>query len=216
MGEIMTDYNAAELRELLAAKNVDLSNNEQAASAFETTWAASDAGSAAMWWTDWATMRDAYNRAQDDANSYLSYVTNDESLAFGTTKDTDYDATASYSEVLTALNSSWQENTPAPGSFDDLVARLDAAMASLNYVSPVKPQPIPQPNPANDSGVNPTSWEGYLTGALAKLGIVHNPPAGTPGTQGAPPLIPTLLKVGAVAGAGLWAWDKFAEIRRLT
>lgn len=200
-------YNAAELQEVMAAKDADLSNTELNASAFTDTWAAHDAPTEAQWWTAWAQMRDGYNVAREHAQRYLDL------LDLTLLSLTDYDATYEYTNLLQALNANWPTAPYAAGSFDDLQGRLQTAETSLGFIAP-PPAPIPQPNPSNDSGVNPSSWMAYATGAAWQLGLLQNPPPpGTPGTAGGPPLIPTWIKWAAGAGLALFGLDILAKVK---
>lgn len=201
-------FNAAELQELLSAKDVDLENTEQAASAFTDTWAQADSASEVAWWNAWTVMRGAYNAQAASARRYLDLL---ELTLFSLS---DYDATTEYTAVMRALNANWPNTPYAQGSFDDLSARLTVAETLLNFVSPVQPSPIPQPNPSNDSGENPTGFLGYLTGAAWKLGFLkQEPPQGTPGTESGPPLVPVWLKWTALGGLALVALDRAIALK---
>lgn len=205
----MTTYNAGELQDLLNAKDVDLSNNEKNASAFTDTWAGHDISTEQEWWKEWSAMRDRYNAESVKARRYIAVVG-----AIPFTSLASYDATEEYDAVLASLNPTWQQGQKALGSFDDLVARLGLAEQQWSYTNPIVPQPIPQPNPRNDSGLGPDSWQAYVTGLGAKLGLVTNPPPGTPGTTGGPSLLPAWLVVGGIGAAGLWAASKLADIKK--
>ena len=191
-------YNVGELRELIAAKDVELANETAARAAFT--------GSPDPTWDgQWSAVQAAYQAARTKAERWIALTSLP--LLGG---DSD-DATGEYGALLFALNSSWATNTVAPGSFDDLSARLTVAAMQQNVPLPT-PEPLPQPSMQNDSGSNPDSFLGYLTGAAAKLGLVSNPPPGTPGTQGAPPLIPTWIKWAGGGAAGVYVVSKLKEI----
>ncbi len=192
------NYSVGELRDLIAAKDVDLSNEVAARAALHS---APDG----TWDEQWASVQAAYQHARAAGERWISVT----SLLGG---DSD-DATSEYGAVLSALNPSWETNTVALGSFDDLARRVIVAAAEQNAPLPT-PQPLPQPSMQNDSGINPDSLLGYLTGAAAKVGLVSNPPPGTPGTPGAPPLIPTWLKVTAIVGVGVMAVNAVSNTMR--
>jgi hypothetical protein len=195
-------YTIGEVKDFIAAKDVDLASNAAARAKLPT---APDG----TWDAQWASMQSAYESARTAADLSMDLVRVADPIAL--VEGDDYDGTPEYAKVAYSLNSSWASDTVAPGSFDDLVQRLTVAFSAQNITPPT---PAPTPQPQNDSGVNPNAWNAYLTGLAAKLGIVNNPPPGTPGTQGAPPIIPTWLKWTAGGALGLFALDKITSIAK--
>lgn len=196
-------YNAAELKDLLAAKDAEVTGTLASFNGISGTWQGVDPGGESAWAADWQKFKDNYDSVTSNAKSVLAH---DELLPVPLTW---VDATYTYQAVLRAVNRNWP-NAWGPGDLSDLEARLQAAYVATNQTEPSFP--IPQPTPGTDSGLDPTSWQGYVTGLGAKLGIVQNPPPGTPGTAGAPPLIPTWLKVTAGAALALWGFSNVKAI----
>ena len=194
MSTIDRTYSVGELLDLLAAKDVEIANLTAQHAALAAQWASSDPAASSAWASQFASVQDAYASAKASAQRYVEVV-RVASLGISSAAAS-ADATGEYHDVLSALNPSWSTMTVAPGSLDDLTGRLTAAASTLGQKLPPG-QPIPQPT--SDTGINPTSGLGYLTGLGAKLGLVTDVPPGTPGTAGAPPLIPTWLKWGAAA-----------------
>lgn len=196
-------YTMGELRDLLAAKDEDLRRLTVEHDAIGSAWSHADVTGERAWANDFTKRLALYKSQRTFAGLDLDVAA---VAPFGDS----IDATSRYEDVLTSLNADWKTNGSAPGSLDDLAARIGAAYASL-AVAPPEWGPLPQPK--SDSGLNPTSWQGYLTGAAAKVGLVKDPPPGTPGTgNGAPPLIPTWLKW---AGGGAAALFVAAQVKTL-
>ena len=207
-----TLYSIGELQDLIAAKTANTSGDVNAYQKLSAAWQASDAASAAKWLSDWQAMIAKFNGAVSDANSAISLAQLQSKMTLGIEPYTSFEGTTAYQEVLTALNPSWASGTKAPGSFDDLDARLQVAASTLGQT--IAPIVIPQPQ--YDSGLNPNSWQGYATGLASKLGLV-NPADVPPGTPGGPkpndpPLIPTWLKWCAGGGFALFVAAKVKEI----
>lgn len=201
------NYNAQELKDLLAAKDAEISGTLSAFSQIESSWQQTDPTSESAWYQDWEAFKARYDSTTSGPRNALAQDELAASLPLVSL--TSIDETYNYQRVLLAVNRNWPGQWQA-GDLTDLETRLTAAYSALGQSEPVTP--IPQPTPGSDSGLDPTSWEGYVTGAAAKLGLVQNPPPGTPGTIGGPPLIPTWLKWGALGGAVLWGVAKVKEI----
>lgn len=211
----MTTYNVGELEDLIAAKDTELQNETAMYAGFAPKWVNLDAPSFEAWTLQWATVQENYATARDAAQTEISeakigYALDD---LMDATWYRNADATDEYNGILSALNPSFASNTPAPGSLDDLDARLRAAQIAQG-ITPPAGLAIPQPeNPT--SGLNPTSWQGYMTGLGVKLGLVDpaKVPAGTPGTgKGAPPLIPTWIKWGTGIALGTYVLKTAKDI----
>lgn len=200
-------YTVGELEDLISGKDVTLINEQRARAALAS---APDAS----WDGQFAGVQSAYASARAKAERGIDVARVGGALIPFYTY-TSADGTPEYQGILAAFNPSWASNTSAPGSFDDLDARLIQAAAAQNTPLPT-PAPLPQPNMQNDSGENPTGFDAYLTGAAYKLGLVKNPPPGTPGTGGpnGPPLIPSWLKWVGGGALGLWTVSKLADISK--
>lgn len=210
MSNLSVQYNAGELSDLVAAKDVDLNNLNNAYQQIVQQWKAADAPTQEKWDQDYQAMQAAYQSERSHDEHYIAIL---KDVPFSTLGS--FDATTEYQDTLTALNATWAQNTPAPGSFDDLQKRLQAAYSSLSAPYPGG-EPIPQPNPSYDQGLDPTSWEGYATGFAAWAGFVNpaNVPPGTPGTPGGPALIPSWLKWIGGGALGLLAISTINSFRK--
>ena len=216
VGDAMTyapSYNVGELEDLIAAKDVNLQQDQTAFDGLSSAWQLADGTAEGLWLAQWQALNARYQTARAAAERLIT-ADAIESLGI-TSAQIARDATSEYNAILTALNPAYASNTAAVGSLVDLDGRLRDAAASLNRPLP-PPSPLPQPtNPA--SGIDPTSWQGYLTGAAYKLGLVSNPPPGTPGTgagPGAVPLFPSWLKWTAGSVLGLWTLSKVSDIAK--
>lgn len=207
------EYDVGELQDLIKAKDADTSGDYSGFQALQERWSVQDPTAEGQWLSDWNTMISAYNSAKAAAGAaVLEAKALADLTTFGLGSYTDMNATSHYNDVLTSLNSAALSNTVAPGSFDDLDGRLRTIAAQLQV--PLAANIIPQPTPSFDSGLNPKSWEGYVTGLGAKLGWVDpaDVPPGTPGTTGGPPLFPTWLKVSAGLALGAVIVAKVREV----
>lgn len=208
MSESDRTYNAGELSNLIDAKDVDMQNTENSWAQIQNAWETMAPADAGAWATDWAAVKDRYAPEHDRSARYVALLS-DLPMSLS-----DYDATTEYQSLLKALNPNWPGNWGA-GSYQDVTARLRDAYASLNQAPP-QGQPIPQGDPSYDSGVSPNSWQAYVTGAAVKLGILNatDVPPGTPGTDGAPPLIPTWVKVVGVGALALFGINEVIGLKK--
>ena len=209
----MTDYNVGELEDLIRAKDADMAGETKSYAAFSPAWVAADSAAFIAWTNDWDALQKAYQTARDAADREIStakigYALDD---LMDATAYRDATATDEYEGILAALNPSWQSNTVAPGSFADLDRRIKAAATSQAVTLPTWQTPQPQ-NPT--SGLDPTSWQGYLAGAASKVGLIDASqlPPGTPGSKDGPPLIPTGLKIAGAAALALYIVKSIKDV----
>lgn len=202
--------NAQELKDMLAAKDTEVSNTAASFAQIQSSWQSSDPQGESTWYADWRAFLTRYASGTQGARNALSQ---DELAAkLPLVSLTSIDETFNFHAVLLAVNRNWPGEWQ-PGDLADMENRLQAAYAALGQPEP-SGQPIPQPTPGSDSGLGPSSWEAYVTGAAAKLGFIDpaKVPPGTPGTKDGPPLIPTWLKVGGIGAAALWGAAKIKEL----
>jgi hypothetical protein len=188
-------YSVAELKDLIKAKDYDLDQLGAHYAAFAPTWVNADSASFVAWTDDWSKLQQAYDAARADGETAISEA----SLVLGS--DNDIQADAPYRAILTALNPTWAQDTPAPGSLIDLDARLSAASGAQTDYSQQ-----PQPTPGTDADLNALN-------AISPYDLLGGKGGNT--DLGKPTTWPTWLKwtAGIAAAGGLtWAADQAFDL----
>lgn len=128
-GSIGNSMSIDDLKDLMAAKDVALSNLDKAAA--EVSQSPLDLTSVA---NEIDALKARYATARANAQSAIDLA------AWNVTPNSLIDATAQYNAILTALNPTWQQNAPAPGSIDAIYGELVQAGATGKDDAPI-PQP---------------------------------------------------------------------------
>jgi hypothetical protein len=141
-GTIGGKYSAFELSELIAAKDTEVANVQNAFDQFKVEWAAKDAQAFGAWSGQWYDFITAYVNARSAANTKIQSV-----LASGNNPNTEV-ADDEYRAVLRALQP--VEHSVTEGSFQDLYNRLSDAGASGLLKQAEVSNPVPQPAKNHD------------------------------------------------------------------
>lgn len=133
-------YNLQDVVDLIAAKDANIANLVQSRGLLpqppDSTWD-----------QQFADVQNSYADARSRAQAVISDA---KVIALGTSAWTYEPATNVFNDILSSLNVAYASQTPAPGSFDDLDARLRSNSQNI----PIPPTPtLPQP-----SGENPEKW----------------------------------------------------------
>lgn len=134
VGTILGDHTSSEVRDLLAAKDVEIAELEAAIASFGPTWAEGDIDAVHAWDDDFAALKVRYQAARDRAQRKLNYK--DPILSDDWTP-----AEGEWNAILDALRK--EDGKVSPGDHMDLVYRISDAGAKLSYKVP---QPV-----ANDA-----------------------------------------------------------------
>jgi len=152
-GTFMGNHTIQELKDLIAAKDVDMAQLNKQQADFTHTWMQSDPAACGLWLNDLQALNNRYDAAKASANTYLTISAADFTAG---------GSEASYNAILDALNPMWRQNTSAPGSYGDLITRITAAGAKIQAWQ------VPQPTPNSDYDLNT-----YKASDTAVKGIEH-------------------------------------------
>jgi hypothetical protein len=188
-------FSVAELKDLLTAKDYDLTQMGDHYAAFSPTWVNSDNATFLAWTNDWNALNTAYAAAKSDAQTII------DEAEFIIGSDATISADSQYRAVLSALNSTWAQNTPAPGSIIDLEARLATASGQATDYSTQ-----PQPTPGTDADLDALN-------AVSPYDVIGGAGGGTNVTQ--PTTWPFWMKATGtvvVGGVALYVAYKFIDV----
>jgi hypothetical protein len=129
VGTVFGDRTIAELRDLVAAKDVEMSELDAAIAAFGPTWAEKDIDAVTAWDRDWTALLARYAPARVAAQKKLDST--------GPLSDDWTPAEGEYERLIRSLQK--EDGKTSPGDHIDLVGRIIDAGAKLDYRVP---QPV--------------------------------------------------------------------------
>lgn len=137
-GAVLGSFSVAELRALVAAKDVEIGALQKDCAPLLPTWNQKDPAAARAWAEDFDKLLDRYSKARNAAQYRFTF-----SMPL---PENMIPADGEYNAVLAAV----QQNPPArtPGDLADLYARFIAAGGHSSVVS------VPQPGPGVDADLN--------------------------------------------------------------
>lgn len=161
-GTVMGEHTVAELKDLLAAKDVEIARVEQAYQKILDQGPPTQA--VVQWKNDWDSFRTRWNSAKKDAQDaidawgYNLFVPDNMAIV-----------ESQYVGVVKALSQAYPELHTIPGDFVDLSARL----TELGGV--VDSGPIPQPKPGSDFDLNALHNATAITTVIDQAGHAIQP-----------------------------------------
>ena len=135
-------YTIAELKDLIAAKDVEVAVLDKDGAAFMPSWQQNDPIAADNWATDFAALKSDYQAKRSFAQSEIS------TSAWTPLPANTIPADPAYRAILASLNSLWESHGIGPGSLSDLRSRLTAAGGKASVYT------VPQPKAGSDADLN--------------------------------------------------------------
>jgi hypothetical protein len=140
VGTVLGDPSVAELIDLVAAKDYEIAQLEQAYADFSPTWVQKDSAAYVAWVNDWTALKTRYAIARSSAETDISIA------KISPVPNNAINAKTTYNGILFAMSP--VPNTVSTGSLQDIYNRITAAGGKVDMSK------VPQPKPGTDLDLN--------------------------------------------------------------
>jgi hypothetical protein len=173
-------WSLAELKDLLVAKDQEMTRLESSWRGFDPTWMSYDSAADNAWMSDFNALKARYGAARAVANRAIALS----DAAPDKQPERDIPADAEYRGILRALKA--QDGVVSSGDLQDLFTRLQVVINQRNAATGQSPvsigAPVWQPMKGSDADLSATnSISGMVNLAMASAGL--SVPGGEPNTE---------------------------------